>query len=72
MDKKLPSDFYYKVYQIFDKQTLRDKKEPVFQIGLSPYTFLQEPLVVGGFQTTYGELFSRLHQALKEAEASIK
>lgn len=68
LTKENKLSFYYKVYQLIDKHGLEDKKEPLFQIGLSEYTFLQEPLLVGGFQTTYGELFSRIHQAINEVE----
>lgn len=63
--------FYYTVYQILDKQTLQDKADPFLQIGLSPYTFLNEPIRIGGFDTSYGELFSRLHRALREAESTF-
>lgn len=61
------ADFYYRVYQLIDKHTLTDHLQPIMQIGLSPYTFMQEPVSIGNFQTTYGELFSRFHQALDEA-----
>ena len=72
LSPKQKNDFYYRVYQILDRQTYDGKKEPFLQMGLSPYTFMSEPLVVGGFTTNHGELFSRLHQAIKEAEGSFK
>lgn len=68
-DKK--KDFYYKAYQILDKQSLNDKADPFLQIGLSPYTFMNEPLQVGGFMTSYGELFSRIHRALIETASTF-
>lgn len=67
-EKKL--EFYYKVYESVNKHRFEDKLDPLFQMGLSPFTFLREPILVGGFQTTYGELFSSMHQALNEAEVS--
>lgn len=71
MDPKDKSKFYYKAYEILNRHTFEDKKEPLVQMGLSPFTFMQETLMIGGFQTTYGELFSRLHQAIFEAEATF-
>ncbi len=64
-------DFYYATYQILDKQTLEDKSNPFLQIGLSPYTFMNEPLRIGGFDTSYGELFNRMHMALNQAEQTF-
>jgi hypothetical protein len=74
--KKLPADkkkdFYFHAYELLDKQTIADKKEPIMRIGLSPYTFMSEPVIVDGFQTNFGELFTRIHQALDEASSEFE
>ena len=64
------SEFYFKVYELVNKHRFEDKQEPIFQMGLSHYTFLREPILVGGFQTTYGELLSSIYQATNEVEMS--
>jgi len=59
-------DFYYKAYEILDKQTLEDKVQPFLRIGVSPYTFMSQPLRIDGFDTSFGEIFKRMHRALLE------
>jgi len=71
LPEKKKKEFYFKVYEKLQKQDMLDKKEPFIQMGLSPFTFMNEPLRMGNFQTTYGELFSRLHQALRETEGDF-
>lgn len=71
LPNELKSDFYFKAYEILNRQTFEDKKEPIMQMGLSSYTFMREPVSIGNFQTTYGDLFSRIHQAVTEASGSF-
>lgn len=73
--KNLPPEkksiFYYKAYEILNEHTFRDKQEPIMQMGLSSYTFMREPVTIGNFQTTYGDLFTRIHYAINEAAGLI-
>ena len=67
MTPEKKKDFYYRVYELIDKHTIDEKTEPIMRIGVSPYTFMNDPLMVGGFQTSYGDLFQRMHRAFVEA-----
>ena len=64
-------DFYYKAYEILHKQTFEDKAEPFLKMGVSHYTFMNEPLKIGGFDTSFGQLFSRIHRALLETTSTF-
>lgn len=71
LPEKKKKEFYYRVYEILQAHDNAGNREPFIQMGLSPYTFLNEPLRVGNFQSTYGAVFAHLHQALNEAEGSF-
>jgi hypothetical protein len=72
LDPAKKADFYYKVYQALDRQSIATKSDPFFQIGISPYTFMNEAVRIGGFDTSYGEVFSRMHMAFLEVAANYE